>query len=125
MHSLMCAHPCFGDKMDCIFCAIAEKRLKANVALDTNKVMAFHDINPQAPRHILIIPKVHVANISDLSAEHADVISEMMFAAKELAASVVGSDYRLVINNGAEAGQTVFHLHMHLLGGRDFSWPPG
>lgn len=95
------------------------------MALDTNKVMAFHDINPQAPRHILIIPKVHVANISDLSAEHADVISEMMFAAKELAASVVGSDYRLVINNGAEAGQTVFHLHMHLLGGRDFSWPPG
>lgn len=109
----------------CIFCAIIEKKLKANVVLETGRILAFHDINPIAPTHVLIVPKKHVANISELSEKDLDLVAEMMLKAKELAAKLIGTGYRLVINNGEEAGQTVFHLHMHLLGGRNFSWPPG
>ncbi len=106
----------------CIFCSIIEKKISANVVAETENVLAFNDINPMAPKHILIIPKIHVANVNELTKDHADILIEMMILAKELGQ---GAGYRLVINNGEDAGQTVFHLHMHLLSGRDLSWPPG
>lgn len=107
----------------CLFCSIIEKKIPANIALETEKVLAFHDINPQAPTHILIIPKTHVANVSELTSEHDEYLVEMIKASKKLSTSL--KDFRLVTNNGERAGQSVFHLHFHLLGGRDFSWPPG
>lgn len=115
------------EKESCIFCQIIEKKIPATIIDESEHCLAFKDINPMADFHALIIPKIHVASINDLSAEHAHYVSDMVFLAKKLAASfdVPKKDYRLVINTGAGAGQSVFHLHMHLLAGRDFSWPPG
>ena len=99
----------------CIFCEIALGNIPAKIIGQTDNLIAFHDINPQAPTHILVVPKKHV----DLPGE---ILGEMAVMARKLAGD---QDYRLVVNNGASAGQSVFHLHMHVLSGRDFSWPPG
>jgi histidine triad (HIT) family protein len=101
--------------------------IRADVVLDRDDVLAFRDINPQAPTHILLIPKQHVKDVSELGDQHAPLLSRLFGAANELARSegIDSSGYRIVANVGPDAGQTVFHLHLHLLGGRPMGWPPG
>jgi histidine triad (HIT) family protein len=111
----------------CIFCRIAAGEIPARIAYQDDQVVAFHDLNPQAPTHVLIIPREHVATVHELSESHGDLLASMMRAAQQIAHGV-GADqsgYRLVFNHGANAGQTVFHVHMHLLAGRQLGWPPG
>ncbi len=110
---------------NCLFCKIISGSIPANKVAENDKLLAFRDINPQAPTHVLIIPKEHVDSVKDLSLNQAPVLGDMTLMAQELAVSEGLNDYRLVMNTGAGAGQSVFHLHMHLLGGRDFTWPPG
>ncbi|MGH2727136.1 MAG: histidine triad nucleotide-binding protein [Actinomycetota bacterium] len=112
---------------DCIFCKIASGEIPSTAVLDRANVFAFRDVSPQAPTHILIVPKEHVRDASVLGEEHAGLLDEMVAAANELARAeaVDGSGYRLVLNVGPDAGQTVFHLHLHLMGGRPMAWPPG
>lgn len=112
---------------DCLFCKILAGDIPADVIHETDKVLAFRDINPQAPTHVLIIPRKHVATINDVTAEHAEDIGLLFEAAGKIAKEEGFADvgYRVVMNCNEAAGQTVFHLHLHLLGGRDFGWPPG
>jgi histidine triad (HIT) family protein len=118
---------CMGGSMTCLFCKIARGEIPANVVLDRPDVMAFRDINPVAPTHILIIPKRHIASLAEITAAETGVLGEMFLAARELAArdNVLSSGFRTVFNAGSDAGQTVFHLHLHLLAGRVMAWPPG
>jgi len=115
------------ETMNCLFCRIIAKQIPADILYENEKVLAFKDINPQAPVHILIIPKKHISRISDLEESDKDIISELIFIAKKLAEEkgIAESGYRLVLNNNKDAGQAVFHIHLHLLGGRKLSWPPG
>lgn len=112
---------------DTIFSKIIRREIPANIVYENERVLAFRDISPKAPTHILIIPKVLIKDIASAKPEQQNLLGEMLLVAKELASKegLEGKGYRLVINNGESAGQTVFHLHLHLLGGRDFSWPPG
>ena len=112
---------------DCLFCKFVSGELDADVVHETENVLAFRDINPQAPSHVLIIPRKHVATINDLSEADGADIGDLFLAAKEIAQAEGISDegYRVVMNCNAGAGQTVFHVHLHLLGGRAFGWPPG
>jgi len=113
--------------VDCLFCKFVSGELDADVVFETDKVLAFRDINPQAPTHILIIPRKHIATINDLTESDAEEIGNLYLVAKELSIEEGFSEegYRAVMNCNAAAGQTVFHLHLHLLGGRIFNWPPG
>lgn len=112
---------------DCLFCKIAAGEIPSDVVLDRGGVVAFRDVNPQAPTHILLIPKEHVRDVTELDASSGALLAELVEAANELARSegIAESGYRLVANVGPDAGQTVFHLHLHLLGGRPMAWPPG
>lgn len=112
---------------DCLFCKFASGAIKPAVVLETERVLAFKDINPQAPTHVLIIPKRHIATIDDLAPGDEGLVGELFLAAKEVAraSGLAGPGYRVAMNCGAGAGQSVFHLHLHLLGGRRFDWPPG
>ena len=114
-------------KSDCIFCKIVAKEIPAQVAYEDPGVVAFHDINPQAPVHIQIIPKQHIARVSELTTQTLPIVGKLMQVANQLAGEFKISEpgYRLVINCNAGAGQSVFHLHLHLLGGRPMRWPPG
>ena len=109
----------------CLFCRIVRKEIPAKVIREDEHTLAFRDIDPKAPTHVLVIPKEHVATLND--ATDAALVGRLLLAAKEIAASegIAESGYRTVINVGAGAGQTVFHLHLHLLGGRELRWPPG
>jgi histidine triad (HIT) family protein len=111
----------------CVFCRIAAREVPADIVRESDRVVAFRDTNPQAPTHILIIPKEHIASIADIDDEHGDLLADIAQAATHLAKAegIDESGWRLVTNVGPEAGQTVFHLHVHLLGGRPMSWPPG
>jgi histidine triad (HIT) family protein len=111
----------------CIFCRIAAGEIPAQVAYEDDLLMAFHDLDPKAPVHLLIIPKAHVANVAAVGPEHTPVLGQMLVVARRLAEEqgVAQSGYRLVINTHADAGQSVDHLHVHLLGGRRLGWPPG
>ncbi len=111
--------------MSCIFCKIVSKEIPANLLVETNDVIAFPDLNPQAPTHILIVPKLHVENAAELAESAPSVLPEIFKAAKKLSDELGLIGYRTVFNTGAEAGQSVFHAHLHLLGGRAFGWPPG
>jgi histidine triad (HIT) family protein len=113
--------------MDCLFCKIIAGEIPSNTVHKDDKVTAFRDINPQAPTHILIVPNQHIAGASQLESAHSESLAAMFAAAKQLAVSegLEARGYRLVINEGADAGQTVHHLHLHLLGGRQMAWPPG
>jgi len=113
--------------MTCLFCRIAKGEIPAQVVLDRPEVMAFRDINPVAPTHMLIIPKRHIASLADITAAETAVLGEMFLAARELAQreNVLSSGFRTVFNTGSDAGQTVYHLHLHLLAGRNLAWPPG
>lgn len=113
--------------MDCLFCKVVKGELPAKIIYEDDKVVAFDDINPQAPYHKLIIPKKHIATLNDLQLEDNELIGYMVQTAKKLASefNIAQEGYRLVINCNPGAGQTVFHIHVHLLGGRQMIWPPG
>ena len=112
---------------DCLFCKIVDGEVPADIVYENDTVLAFRDINPQAPTHILIIPRVHIATINDIDPEHEMMVGRMFTAAREIAAAegLTEKGYRVVMNCGEGAGQSVFHIHLHLLGGRGFDWPPG
>jgi histidine triad (HIT) family protein len=112
---------------DCLFCKIASGAIEADVVHVSDNVVAFRDINPQAPMHILIIPKEHIESARSLKDRHGDLLAELFAAAAHLAKAneVDRSGWRLVTNVGPDAGQSVHHLHFHLLGGRSMKWPPG
>ncbi len=113
--------------MSCLFCQIAEKSLPAKIVYEDDEVTAFHDIAPQAPLHVLVIPRRHIASLNELSPDDAPLVGKVIERARMIAAEH-GYDrrgYRLVLNCNRDGGQTVFHLHCHLLAGRAFHWPPG
>jgi histidine triad (HIT) family protein len=111
---------------DCLFCKIASKELDSEIVYESDDVLAFKDINPAAPVHVLVIPKEHIASAQELSAAHAGLLGAMFDAISRIATEQQVEDgYRVVTNVGSEAGQSVFHLHFHLIGGRTLSWPPG
>lgn len=110
---------------DCLFCKIARKDLDSETLHESDEILAFKDINPAAPTHVLVIPKKHVASAADLEAADAGVLAEIFLAIAKLASDAGLDSYRVVTNVGADAGQTVHHLHFHLIGGRSMSWPPG
>ncbi|HGG60731.1 MAG TPA: histidine triad nucleotide-binding protein [Gammaproteobacteria bacterium] len=112
---------------DCIFCKIASGEIPAEIVHDNDGVVVFRDLNPQAPTHLLAIPRQHIATINDLEPDHAELVGKLYLAAKAVAADegLAERGYRTVMNCGEEAGQTVFHIHLHILGGRPMQWPPG
>ncbi|MER7662255.1 MULTISPECIES: histidine triad nucleotide-binding protein [unclassified Streptomyces] len=112
---------------DCLFCKIVAGEVPATVVRDTETVLAFRDINPQAPTHVLVIPKAHYPDAAALAVEAPDLAADVLREAGEIAAQekTVEPGYRIVFNTGAGAGQTVFHAHAHVLGGRGLEWPPG
>ena len=112
--------------VDCLFCSIAAGDIPADIVLSTDEVIAFRDIQPQAPVHILVIPRVHHENVGELAVASPQTTASVLQVAKQVAESEgIGDGYRLVFNTGAEAGQSVFHVHAHVIGGRDLTWPPG
>ena len=113
--------------MDCLFCKIIDKSISADIIYENNNIIAFNDINPKSPVHVLIIPKIHISTLNDLNEEHKSLMGELVFTAKFLAENL-GIDeagYRLNFNCNPAGGQTVYHIHLHLMGGREFCWPPG
>ncbi len=112
---------------DCLFCKIAAGEIPADIIHEDKDCVAFRDINPQAPKHILVIPRRHVATTDDLTAEDSGLVGRVTVAAAKIARQegVADDGYRMVWNCHEGAGQTVFHIHLHLLGGRGFGWPPG
>jgi histidine triad (HIT) family protein len=117
------------EEADCLFCKIASGQIPGKIVYDRNGVVAFEDIHPAAPQHILFIPRRHVASMAELTAEDGEMLGNLFAAAAEVARARGLADpergYRFVTNVGPNAGQSVFHLHFHLLGGRPFNWPPG
>ena len=112
---------------DCLFCAIAAGEIPATKVLETDRILAFRDINPQAPTHVLVIPKAHYPDVAALAAADAALLGEVIDGVQQIAAAdgVAETGYRVVFNTGPQAGQTVFHAHAHMLGGRPLAWPPG
>ena len=110
---------------NCLFCRIFKGEIKAEVLYRDEEIMAFKDVNPQAPAHALVIPAKHIESINEVGAGDSLLVGKMVAAAKVVAASLNMKSYRLVFNCGPDAGQEVFHIHLHLLGGRKFGWPPG
>jgi len=112
---------------DCLFCKIIRGDIPSDKVYEDDSVYAFRDINPQAPTHILIIPKEHIPTINDLNEANQSVLGAVMLTAKKLAADegITDSGYRTVFNCNADGGQAVYHIHLHLLGGRQMTWPPG
>ncbi len=109
---------------DCLFCGIVAGEIPAEFVLRTDEVVAFRDINPQAPVHVLVVPTSHFANLQDLAAHEPALTVKLINAVAQVAAlEGVGESYRLLFNTGAAVGQSVFHVHAHVLGGRDFTWP--
>jgi histidine triad (HIT) family protein len=111
----------------CLFCKIVAGDIPADVIHESESTIAFRDINPQAPTHVLIIPRRHIATINDLSPGDEEIVGSLYLAAKQIAEQegLAEDGYRVVMNCGEGAGQTVFHIHLHLLGGRSLNWPPG
>ncbi|MBI4669495.1 MAG: histidine triad nucleotide-binding protein [Elusimicrobia bacterium] len=110
---------------DCLFCKIIQGQIACQNVFSNDHCIAFKDINPQAPAHILIVPRRHIAKLSDVTSEDGELLGRLQLAAKEIAAQLKLESFRLVLNNGKMAGQSVDHIHYHLLGGRHLIWPPG
>ena len=110
---------------DCLFCKIAANEVPSEKVYEDDAYIAFNDINPQAPTHILVIPKKHIGRVAEMEASDETLLGGLFSVAAKICAEKSISDYRLVINNGEGAGQTVFHIHLHVLAGRDMGWPPG
>ncbi len=113
--------------MSCLFCMLAKGEIHSDIVFEDDEIIAFRDINPQAPHHILVIPRRHIATVNDANSEDAALIGKLTLAAQRVAKdlSVAEDGYRLVMNCNDHGGQTVFHLHLHLLAGRPMHWPPG
>jgi histidine triad (HIT) family protein len=112
---------------DCLFCKIIGRRIPASIVYEDDRVLAFNDINPQAPTHVLLIPKRHIASLNELTPDDDGVVGELARRAGIIARErgIADDGYRTVFNTNRDAGQTVFHIHLHLLGGRSMAWPPG
>ncbi|SDT41623.1 histidine triad nucleotide-binding protein [Jiangella sp. DSM 45060] len=110
---------------DCLFCKIAGGEIPAEVVHETERTLAFRDIAPQAPTHVLVVPREHHPNVASLAAAAPDTLAELVRTAADVAAGAGIEAYRLVFNTGEQAGQSVFHVHAHVLGGRAMTWPPG
>ncbi|HZR26177.1 MAG TPA: histidine triad nucleotide-binding protein [Vicinamibacterales bacterium] len=112
---------------DCLFCKIINREIQASIVYEDDRVLAFNDINPQAPTHVLVVPKQHIATLNDLSAEHDAIVGEVVRRAAAIAREkgISAGGFRTVFNTNRDAGQTVFHIHLHLIGGRSLHWPPG
>lgn len=112
---------------DCLFCKIAAKQIPTTVVHETEQTLAFEDLHPQAPCHVLVIPKEHIATANDIAPEQEALVGQLFTAAQEVARKkgCYDSGYRLVMNCGESAGQSVWHIHLHVLGGRPLDWPPG
>ncbi len=112
---------------DCLFCKMARGEIKPNMVYEDDEVLAFRDINPQAPTHVLVIPKRHIATLNDLVPEDTALAGKLMLTAQAIARAegIDERGYRLVMNCNSDGGQTVFHIHLHLLAGRHMQWPPG
>src|SRR5262245_21717527 len=113
--------------MDCLFCRIVNREIPASIVYEDDGVLAFNDINPQAPTHVLVIPKRHIESLNHLQPDDDAMVGELARRAAAIAKQrgVSGSGFRTVFNTNRDAGQTVFHIHLHLLGGRSMAWPPG
>lgn len=111
----------------CLFCRIAAREVPAEIVRESDRLVAFRDVNPQAPTHVLLIPKEHIVSVAELDDAHGDLLVDIVQAATQLARAegIADGGWRLVSNVGPDAGQSVFHLHFHLLGGREMGWPPG
>lgn len=112
---------------DCLFCKMVQGEIKPDMVWETDDLIAFRDINPQATTHVLVVPRRHISTVNELTAADQALIGKLVLAAQKIAQqeSIAESGYRLVMNCNAGAGQTVFHIHLHLLGGRQMNWPPG
>jgi histidine triad (HIT) family protein len=113
--------------MSCLFCKIVRREVPASIVYEDDRVLAFNDINPQAPTHVLVIPKRHIDTLTDLTPDDDQIVGELARRAAAIAAErgIAASGYRVVFNTNRDAGQTVLHIHLHLLGGRSMEWPPG
>jgi histidine triad (HIT) family protein len=111
----------------CLFCKIVNREIPASIVYEDDRVLAFNDINPQAPTHVLVVPKRHIPTLNDLLPEDDEIVGELVRRAAAIAAErgIAAPGYRTVFNTNAAAGQTVFHIHLHLVGGRSLGWPPG
>ena len=112
---------------DCLFCKMVSGEIQPDVVYEDDDVLAFRDVNPQAPTHVLVIPKTHIATTNDLDEENISVVGKLYLAAKQIAGEegIAEPGYRMVMNCNPGAGQSVYHIHLHLLGGRPMTWPPG
>ena len=112
---------------DCLFCKIITRDIPASIVYEDDRVLAFNDINPQAPTHVLLVPKRHIASLNDLAPGDDQIVGELARRAAAIAKErgIAAGGYRMVFNTNRDAGQTVFHIHLHLLGGRSMQWPPG
>lgn len=112
--------------MDCIFCKIINKEIPSTIVWESDSVLAFKDVAPAAPVHVLVIPKKHITDITSITGEDKEIVWEIHEAIKKIASQLeLGDGFRVVVNCGADGGQTVGHLHYHILGGRKLQWPPG
>ncbi len=111
----------------CLFCNIIARKRPSKIVLETDEIFVFEDIDPQAPTHVLVIPKKHIASLNEAAPEDAGLLGRMVLTAVSIAKdrNISGSGYRLVLNTNPGAGQSIFHIHLHLLGGRRMHWPPG
>ena len=111
--------------MNCIFCKIIKKEIPAEIVFENEIIIAFKDVSPATPKHILIVPKIHIESANEITKKNLKFISNIFEKIPEIAKNIGEKDYRIVNNCGEKAGQTVGHIHFHLMAGRDFSWPPG
>jgi histidine triad (HIT) family protein len=112
---------------DCLFCKIIERKIPASLVYEDERVLAFNDIHPQAPTHVLVVPKRHIASLNEMSTEDDQLVGELVRRAAAIAneRGISAGGFRTVFNTNRDAGQTVFHIHLHLIGGRSMAWPPG
>lgn len=110
---------------DCLFCSIVAGEIPSETVAETDSVVAFRDVNPQAPLHVLVVPRTHVSDGGALAEAEPSTVAELVRVGRQIAAEAGHDSYRMVFNTGADAGQTVFHAHLHVLAGRELSWPPG
>ena len=115
------------DMSDCLFCKIVSGEIPCDKLYENDKLVAFRDIEPKAPTHILVIPKKHIRSINELEISDQNLAGEILLAAKEIASieNIESSGYRTIFNTNSDGGQTVYHIHMHVMGGRQLHWPPG
>lgn len=113
--------------MDCLFCKIIRREIPSSIVYEDERILAFNDINPQASTHVLVVPKQHIPSLNELTAENDAIVGEVVRRAAAIAAErgISAGGYRTVFNTNRDAGQTVFHIHLHLIGGRSLGWPPG